>query len=389
MRSKVYTSFMHLLKKDTEIKKFCLHASNEKFVAVDTEFMRTKTYWPKLCLIQIATSKKAVVIDALTDNKHLEPIKKLLINPKILKVFHGARQDLEVIYHVFGKPVKSIFDTQVAAMVCGFDHPISYAKLVSKLIKIKINKKERSSDWSLRPLTKQQIKYALSDVVYLKKIYKILLKMLEKNKRLNWIKDEMQNLQKKEHYITEPKTIWKKIKFSNKPSDQINIIKRLAEYRELEAQGQDLPRSWLLTDREILQIARIKPKTEEAIRKEWLISKQNMKKNDLQKIISIVKLKNKNVRSKKGVGRSSGNSETNESIRGMLMLLLKLKCKEYGVAEKMIATNDQVQDIASGHRSKVPALSGWRKEIFGNDAIRLRKGEISLKIKRGKIILAQ
>ena len=199
----------------------------------------------------------------------------------------------------------------------------------------------------------------------------------------------MQNLQKKEHYITEPKTIWKKIKFSNKPSDQINIIKRLAEYRELEAQGQDLPRSWLLTDREILQIARIKPKTEEAIRKEWLISKQNMKKNDLQKIISIVKLKNKNVRSKKGVGRSSGNSETNESIRGMLMLLLKLKCKEYGVAEKMIATNDQVQDIASGHRSKVPALSGWRKEIFGNDAIRLRKGEISLKIKRGKIILAQ
>ena len=125
MRSKVYTSFMHLLKKDTEIKKFCLHASNEKFVAVDTEFMRTKTYWPKLCLIQIATSKKAVVIDALTDNKHLEPIKKLLINPKILKVFHGARQDLEVIYHVFGKPVKSIFDTQVAAMVCGFDHPIS------------------------------------------------------------------------------------------------------------------------------------------------------------------------------------------------------------------------------------------------------------------------
>jgi|TARA_B100001750_G_C15518768_1_gene609641 ribonuclease D len=380
---------MHLLKKDTEIKKFCLHASNEKFVAVDTEFMRTKTYWPKLCLIQIATSKKAVVIDALTDNKHLEPIKKLLINPKILKVFHGARQDLEVIYHVFGKPVKSIFDTQVAAMVCGFDHPISYAKLVSKLIKIKINKKERSSDWSLRPLTKQQIKYALSDVVYLKKIYKILLKMLEKNKRLNWIKDEMQNLQKKEHYITEPKTIWKKIKFSNKPSDQINIIKRLAEYRELEAQGQDLPRSWLLTDREILQIARIKPKTEEAIRKEWLISKQNMKKNDLQKIISIVKLKNKNVRSKKGVGRSSGNSETNESIRGMLMLLLKLKCKEYGVAEKMIATNDQVQDIASGHRSKVPALSGWRKEIFGNDAIRLRKGEISLKIKRGKIILAQ
>ena len=333
--------------------------------------------------------KKAVVIDALTDNKHLEPIKKLLINPKILKVFHGARQDLEVIYHVFGKPVKSIFDTQVAAMVCGFDHPISYAKLVSKLIKIKINKKERSSDWSLRPLTKQQIKYALSDVVYLKKIYKILLKMLEKNKRLNWIKDEMQNLQKKEHYITEPKTIWKKIKFSNKPSDQINIIKRLAEYRELEAQGQDLPRSWLLTDREILQIARIKPKTEEAIRKEWLISKQNMKKNDLQKIISIVKLKNKNVRSKKGVGRSSGNSETNESIRGMLMLLLKLKCKEYGVAEKMIATNDQVQDIASGHRSKVPALSGWRKEIFGNDAIRLRKGEISLKIKRGKIILAQ
>jgi len=380
---------MHLLKKDIEIKKFCLHACNEKFIAIDTEFMRRKTYWPKLCLIQIATSKKAVIIDALTDSKHLEPVKKLLVDSKILKVFHGARQDLEVIYHSFGKAPRSIFDTQVAAMVCGFDYPISYAKLVSKLIKVRLNKRERSSDWSLRPLTKQQIKYALSDVIYLKKIYDILLKVLEKNKRLAWIKDEMKNLQKKENYIIEPKVIWKKIKFSKKPKNQINIIKKLAEYRELEAQSQNLPRNWLLTDREILRIAKIKPKTVKAIHDEWLISEKNIKKNDLERIIKIVRLKSKIIKEKKGVKKSNQTTKTDDSTKNMLTLLLKLKCREHGIAEKIIATNDQIQNIASGNYAKVPALLGWRKKIFGNDAIKLKKGKLSLKISRGKVIVVE
>ena len=380
---------MHLLKKDTEIKKFCLQARNERFIAIDTEFMRSRTYWAKLCLIQIATSKKAVIIDALTGVKHLEPVKRLLIDPKILKVFHGARQDLEVIYHSFGKIPKSIFDTQIAAMVCGFDHPVSYAKLVSKLIRIKLNKKERSSDWSLRPLTKGQIKYALSDVIYLKKIYRVLLKVLEKNKRLSWIKDEMKSLQKKENYMIKPKEVWKKIRFSKKPKNEINIIKKLAEYRELQAQNQNLPRNWLLTDREILQIARIRPTTQEAIHEQALISEKNIKKNDLERIIKIVNLTKKTIKERKGAKKPSQRITANESIKNMLILLLKLKCRKHGIAEKMIATNDQIQNIASGNYKKVPALLGWRKEIFGNDAIRLKKGKISLKISRGKVVLAE
>ena len=199
----------------------------------------------------------------------------------------------------------------------------------------------------------------------------------------------MKSLQKKENYMIKPKEVWKKIRFSKKPKNEINIIKKLAEYRELQAQNQNLPRNWLLTDREILQIARIRPTTQEAIHEQGLISEKNIRKNDLERIIKIVNLTKKAIKERKGAKKLSQRITANESIKNMLILLLKLKCRKHGIAEKMIATNNQIQNIASGNYKKVPALLGWRKEIFGNDAIRLKKGEISLKISRGKIVLAE
>ena len=384
-----------LITTSKSLTNFCEEALVSPYITIDTEFLRERTYYAQLCLVQIAFvgdgENDAALIDVQAENIDLSPLLKLLLNKKILKVFHAARQDLEIFLVNFGFIPKPFFDTQVAAMVCGFGDQVGYETLVRKLLMTRIDKSFRFTNWSQRPLSQKQLDYAISDVTHLRKVYEELQKMLDKNGRAQWLIEELDVLLNEKTYHNCPTKAWKRIKTKNNNLEFLNYVKSLAAFRENQAKSKNLPRNRILRDEMILELASIKPVTELELRKARLLNDESKKgtigKGILLAIKNPLRLSDKEIKDLKCTDLrkppSTGLSE-------LLRVLLKAKADQWGVAQKLIATSADLDALASDlMATQIPALSGWRLKIFGEDALRLKSGEIALSVENSEIKILQ
>ena len=373
---------MNIIKTTSELSKFCTYASKFDYLTVDTEFLRERTYYPKLCLIQLAIPSdqeaNAVLVDPLDNQLDLSPLYELFLNTNVVKVFHAARQDLEIFFHDKNIIPKPLFDTQLAAMVCGFGEQVGYETLVRSICKVNLDKSSRFTDWSLRPLTNSQKDYALADVTHLRQIYEYLKTELKQNKREGWVQEELNILKNPETYITRPDEAWKRIKTRSNSSKFLGIVSKLAEFREKYAQQNDIPRNRVFKDDALMEIASLKPKSFDELSRSRLLLRDARKGRIASGILDSVKAAqvsnfeevNKEVKLAKNL---NGNSALSE----MLRVLLKAKSEELGVAAKLIAISADLDSLASGERT-VPALLGWRYKVFGKDALDLCDGKVGL-----------
>lgn len=373
---------MYIIKTTSELLKFCTYASKFDYLTVDTEFLRERTYYPKLCLIQLAIPSdqeaNAVLVDPLDNQLDLSPLYELFLNTNVVKVFHAARQDLEIFFHDKNIIPKPLFDTQLAAMVCGFGEQVGYETLVRSICKVNLDKSSRFTDWSLRPLTNSQKDYALADVTHLRQIYEYLKSELKQNKREGWVQEELNILKNPETYITRPNEAWKRIKTRSNSSKFLGIVSKLAEFREKYAQQNDIPRNRVFKDDALMEIASLKPKSFDELSRSRLLLRDARKGRIASGILDSVKAAqvsnfeevNKEVKLAKNL---NGNSALSE----MLRVLLKAKSEELGVAAKLIAISADLDSLASGERT-VPALLGWRHKVFGKDALDLCDGKVGL-----------
>jgi ribonuclease D len=373
---------MNIIKTTSELSKFCTYASKFDYLTVDTEFLRERTYYPKLCLIQLAIPSdqeaNAVLVDPLDNKLDLSPLYELFLNSNVVKVFHAARQDLEIFFHDKSIIPNPLFDTQLAAMVCGFGEQVGYETLVRSICKVNLDKSSRFTDWSLRPLTGSQKDYALADVTHLRQIYEYLKSELKKNKREAWVQEELNILKNPETYITRPNEAWKRIKIRSNSGKFLGIVSKLAEFREKYAQQNDIPRNRVFKDDALMEIASLKPKSFDELSRSRLLLRDARKGKIASGILDSVKaaqVSNFDEVSKevKLAKKLNGNSALSE----MLRVLLKAKAEELGVAAKLIAVSADLDSLASGERT-VPALLGWRYKVFGKDALDLCDGKVGL-----------
>jgi len=359
----------------------CDRLSRFEFVTVDTEFMRETTYWPKLCIIQIASTDEAVIIDAEAPGLDLAPFFALMANEKVVKVFHAARQDIEIVWHLGGILPHPIFDTQVAAMVCGFGESISYDQLVGRITGHSIDKSSRFTDWSRRPLTPQQVDYAIADVTHLRDVYKALKQKLDKQNRNDWVAEEMNVLTSVDTYQIDPANVWKRLKMRIKKPLQLAVLMEIAAWREREAQARDVPRGRILKDDAIYEIAEQHPTTAEALGRLRTIPRGFERSRTAEDILAAVKRavdlpKDKLPKVPKVKPASDGNGAAVD----LLKVLLKMTSEEHGVAARVIATVDDLEAIAGDSNADVPPLHGWRRELFGEQALKLKRGDIALRL---------
>ena len=371
------------------LASFCERLSEQPYVAVDTEFMRESTYWSRLCLIQVATSQEAAAIDPLANGIDLTPLYDLLIAPNIVKVFHAARQDLEIFHHDRSIVPAPLFDTQIAAMVCGFGDSVGYEKLAGKLAGAKIDKSSQFTDWSRRPLSKRQIDYALSDVTHLCLVYEKLHARLRKSGRERWLDEEMAVLANPETYAAHPEDAWRRIKTRNRGGRFLALLKELAAWRDLEAQGRDKPRNRILRDEVLLAIAADAPRTMDDLKRVRSFPKNYAERPEAQAILAAVArgaaIKDDalpNPEARKALPRGAG------PLVELLRVLLKMKSDHHDVAQKLVASAEDLERIALGNGVvDVPALHGWRRELFGEDALALKRGELALAVSGGRLTL--
>ena len=368
---------------------FCGRLKSTDFITVDTEFMREKTYWPILCLVQVAGPDEAKAIDALADGIDLTPLFELMADESVLKVFHAARQDLEIFHHLAGRLPAPVFDTQVAAMVCGFGDSVGYEALVTKLVNAKIDKGSRFTDWTLRPLSDRQIVYALDDVTHLRPAYGKLAKKLHANGRESWLEEEMAVLADPNIYTGNPDGAFRRIKARSTSTRMLAVLKELAAWRELEAQRRDVPRNRVLRDEALIEIAHHTPTTPEQLARTRGLGDKLAHGNYGRKILDGVKrgqaVPDKDCpqpQSKPKLPRGLG------PVTDLLKVLLKMKSEDSDVASKLLASAADIELLAAfGEDADIRALKGWRREVFGEDALKLRAGALSLSIKGKKLKL--
>jgi ribonuclease D len=372
-----------------ELEAFCQAAAKTPYVTVDTEFLRERTYYSKLCLIQLAYrgdgENDAVLVDPLVDGLDLSPLYTLFEDAGVVKVFHAARQDLEIFYvdrQIIPHP---LFDTQVAAMVCGFGEQVGYETLVRKIPKKSLDKTSRFTDWSRRPLTDAQKTYALADVTHLRDIYEYLNERLQRSGRSKWVSEELSTLTTPETYITDPDDAWMRIKTRTNSGKFLAIVRELARFREAYAQKNDSPRSRIMKDDAILELASTKPTDHKDLGRSRLLLREARKGEIADGILTAVKAGvNCPPEDMPKVADSNDKLKVNPALADLLRVLLKAKTAESDVAQKLIASANELDAIAAGQRD-VAALRGWRKEVFGNDALRLCDGEIALTAKGEKV----
>lgn len=365
-----------------ELEAFCTEAAKHDYVTVDTEFLRERTYYSKLCLIQLAMpgtdDKNAVLVDPLAVGLSLEPLYVLFRDTSVVKVFHAARQDLEIFYVDAGVFPEPLFDTQVAAMVCGFGEQVGYETLVRKIANASVDKTSRFTDWSRRPLTEAQAKYALADVTHLRQVYEFLAKKLEETGRARWVAEELETLTSPDTYVTAPQDAWKRVRTRTSTPKFLAIVRELAAFREDYAQTNDVPRSRVYKDDALVELASNKPKNHEELDRARLLLREARKGAIADGILKAVE---------KGVNcppadqpqpdHSRDKLQVNPALADLLRVLLKAKTESAGVAAKLIAPAADLDAIAGGLRD-LPALNGWRREVFGEDALRLCEGKIAL-----------
>ena len=377
-------SKINIITDDNTLKKFCNKCLKEKVLAIDTEFIRENTYFPILCLVQIAGQSFSSLIDPLS-KIDMKPVWELLSNKKILKIFHSGRQDIEIFLNITGEIPEPIYDTQIAAMFCGLGDQVSYDGLVSKFLGLTITKESQFTNWLQRPLTNKQLDYALSDVNYLIKVFPLIKKIIKDSKREDWVEKEIQNLKNKKLYHTDPRDVWQKIKVKNPNREALNILKYLAEWRETECKKRNLPRNRLIKDDLLVTLSKSKPQDIFSIKKTRGLPKI-LSNNDLNKILEVIK-NSKNIDSNKWpkIPKHSKKLNVNKGSLDLLKLLLSYCSQESGLAEKLIADTDELRSILSGQRENLKVFRGWRNEIFGKFVNLLLNGKIGFTINNNKI----
>lgn len=370
---------MQIITNTSELDDFCQHASNFDFVTIDTEFLRETTYWPKLCLIQAATVEQAVIIDPLVNGLDLAPFYQLMDNEGVTKVFHAARQDIEIFVKSTGKVPSPCFDTQIAASVCGYGDSVSYDNLVRQIVGEQIDKSSRFTDWSARPLSEKQLNYALGDVTHLRTVYVELVQKIAKLKRQEWVKGENNILTSIDTYIVEPINAYKRMKKKiNKPRDYA-ALKLLAKWREEKAQEKNVPRGRVLKDDALYELAIQRPNNVQKFDRLRAVPKGFGRSASASEIIAIFEqvnaLENEQLPSVKK--RNNGPSPKG-AIGDLIRVLLKAISEQEGVASRIIATSDEIDAIVLDDDANIRAMKGWRYEIFGKKALAIKHGDIAL-----------
>lgn len=367
---------------------YCALAKTQPFVTIDTEFLRERTYWSRLCLIQMALpgAGEAVLIDPIEGpGMSMEPLYDLFRHEDTVKVFHAARQDLEIFFVEGGVFPKPLFDTQIAAMVCGFGEQVGYETLVKKIARADLDKTSRFTDWSRRPLSDAQKEYALADVTHLRVIYEWLAAQLQKNGRADWVAEELAVLTDPATYTVAPDDAWQRIKTRTTSGRFLAVVKALARFREAYAQGQNVPRSRVMKDDALLELASTRPTTAEELGRSRLLLREGRKPEIAEGILAAVRegleMRPEDV---PRIETSRDQMQVNPALADLLRVLLKAKSESLGVAPRLIASSADLDLIAAGDRD-VAALHGWRREAFGDDAIRLCKGEIALSAKGSEV----
>lgn len=378
--------YMRTITSTEDLAEFCEKAKSARYVTVDTEFLRERTYYAKLCLVQMALPDdgEAVLVDPLSEDLSLDPLYDLLAHQDTIKVFHAARQDLEIFF-IEGSVIPTpLFDTQVAAMVCGFGEQVGYETLVKRIVKTSVDKTSRFTDWSRRPLTDAQNSYALADVTHLRVIYEHLANQLNKTGRTAWVEEELAILNNKETYITRPEDAWKRIKTRSNSPRFLGVVKELARFRETHAQTKNVPRARVFKDDALLELASTRPTTHEELSRSRLLLREARKGEIAEGILTAVKTAialPKDALPRPEV-KPDRQQQGNGALSDLLRVLLKARSDSEGVAAKLIASTSDLDAMAAGARD-MQALNGWRLKVFGNDALRLCAGEIALSATKG------
>jgi len=377
---------MQIITTNQDLLDLCTQLQTHDYVTVDTEFMRESTYWPDLCLIQIASDAQEAIIDPLADGLDLAPLFDLMNNPNVLKVFHAARQDIEIFHKLSGKIPAPIFDSQVAAMVCGFGEQVSYSMLVKKITNQELDKSSRFTDWAKRPLSDKQLKYAIGDVTHLRDIYKQLNKDLERNNRPAWLDEEKTTLTSSETYCIEPKDAWKRLKMRVKSRRALGLLVELAEWREALAQKANIPRGRVLKDDALFDIANQAPQNVKELGQLRTVSEGFARSDKGKQVLEAVKRgKNKDIEDIPPLKKGTPLDAQAMAVCELLRVLLKAVAAKNGVAPKMIATANDLERLALSDTAKIQALKGWRYDLFGKDALRIKHGELLLTVKNQRV----
>ena len=368
---------------------FCDRLRGERFVTVDTEFMRERTYWPELCVVQLGGAAEVAVVDAQAPGIDLAPLGALLADPAVTKVFHAARQDIEIFLLLFDAVPRPLFDTQIAAMVAGFGDQVGYDSLVSALTGGQIDKAHRFSDWAARPLSPAQIAYAAADVTHLRGVYEKLCERLQRDGRLDWVGEEMAELADPATYRPDPETMWERLRPRTSNRRQLGLLRAIAAWREREAQRANIPRQRMLKDETLLEIAATAPETPEALARARGVSEgfaRGRMGASLLAAIAEAKALPEEVLPAAQPGREGPRASP--ALVALLKVLLAAKCEQHHVAPRLVASSEDIDRLATEDEPPVPALHGWRRDVFGADALALKQGQIALGVdgRRVKLI---
>ena len=370
-----------------ELEAACLRMARHPFVAVDTEFLRETTFWPVLCVVQLASDEEALAIDALAEGLDLQPLLRLMADEGVAKVFHAARQDLEIFWKLAGVLPTPLFDTQVAAMVCGYGDQVSYSELVQSICRVAVDKSSRFTDWARRPLAEAQIEYAIGDVTHLRDVYKALTRQLESTRRRSWLDDEMKALTTPETYEQHPERAWERYRSRARKPRDLAVLIELAAWRESEAQARDVPRSRVLKDDVLISLSLAAPRSIDALANLRAFPRGMERSRAGGEILEAIErgLK-RDPKTLPKIERERRNGANVGPTVGLLKVLLRQVSEESGVAGKLIATVDDLEAIASNDKTDVPALSGWRRKLFGQRALELKHGRLALTVENGKVV---
>lgn len=368
---------MQIISDTKSLKIACEALATEPYVTVDSEFIRDKTYYPQLCLLQMAGKEAAMVIDPLAEGISLEPLFELMRNPAVIKVFHAARQDLEILYMLSKSIPTPLFDTQIAAAVCGHGESVGYETLVNKIVGKPLDKSSRYTDWSVRPLSEQQLNYALADVTHLRDIYEELRDKIAKSGRMEWIAEEHAVLQEPALYHPPVEDAWNRLKYGNMRPKQLAVLRELAAWRESEARAMDVPRGRIVRDDILVEIAASMPKKEADLSRLRGVEKQISKSRKDAMLAAVARALALPAEEHPQSKKKHKFSENITGAMAMLQLLLKVQADAHDIASSMIANKEDLQNIALG-KTDTPALKGWRADVFGNQALALMEGKLTL-----------
>jgi len=377
---------MNLITTTHALAEACTRLAGHPFVTIDTEFLRESTYFPVLCVIQLASTKEAVVVDALATGMDLAPFFQLMANERVLKVFHAGRQDIEIVWHRAGLIPHPVFDTQVAAMVLGYGDSISYEQLVQRITGDHLDKSHRFTDWSRRPLSQPQIAYAISDVTHLRDVYLALSADLERRQRTEWVNEEMEILVSPDTYRLDPESAWERLRTRVRKPKELAVLIEVAAWREREARARDVPRGRVLKDEVIGDIAVQAPTTLEKLGALRSLPKGFERSRWGEAIIEAVGrglARDPKTLPRIEKGRSTANGAATVEL---LKVLLRMTAERHAVAAKVIATVEDLDRIAADDRADVAALRGWRRELFGDSALALKHGQLALAIENGRVV---